>query len=81
MDWKTTYRIASERHRSRARSAHAARLMYAAALHERAAELLEAELVWGVRPVPALSPVGPGRIEAARGWVMTASGLNVQRTT
>jgi hypothetical protein len=81
MDWETTYQTASERHRTRARSAHAARLMYAAALQERAAELLEAEIVWGVPPVPTFSPVGPGRIEAARGWVMTASGLNVQQTT
>lgn len=43
MDWRTTYRMAAERHRSKAASARAAHLLYQAALHERAVELLEAE--------------------------------------
>jgi hypothetical protein len=43
MDWQTTYRIAADRHRDRAVSAQAVHLLYQAALHERAIELLEAE--------------------------------------
>ena len=43
MDWRTTYLIASERHRERARGAQAVHLMYVAALPERAAELHDAE--------------------------------------
>jgi hypothetical protein len=43
MNWQTTYRMAAERHRSKAASARGARMMYQAALHERVVELLEAE--------------------------------------
>jgi hypothetical protein len=45
MDWQTTYRSAAARHRDRAASARTAHLLYQAALHERAIELLDEEAV------------------------------------
>jgi hypothetical protein len=39
-----TYRSASERHRESARRAQAAQSKYAATLHERAAEILDASI-------------------------------------
>jgi hypothetical protein len=44
MDGRTAYRNAAEGHRELARRASGSGLMYRAALHERAVELLDAEL-------------------------------------
>jgi hypothetical protein len=81
MDWTTTYQMAAERHRARARSANAARMVYAEALHVRAVELLDAELAWAVRTAPAVPPLAPPRASGAPGWVGSVSGLRLQRTT
>jgi hypothetical protein len=43
MDWRTNYESAARRHRELAWAARAAQFPYLAALHERAAELLQAE--------------------------------------
>ncbi|HET9756694.1 MAG TPA: hypothetical protein VFP66_09345 [Candidatus Limnocylindrales bacterium] len=69
MDWTATYQNASDRHRERARAARAAHLMYVAALHERAAEILDAEVAWGQPSASAPAPAPS--YSTGRGWSMT----------
>jgi hypothetical protein len=75
MNWKASYQYASDRHRERARAAQAAHLMYAAALHERAAEILDAEVAWGQ---PGVSPPAPAPSSPGRRWSMTRPGVRLQ---
>ena len=66
MDWQTTYRMAAERHRSKAASARGANLLYQAALHERAVELLEAE---ARRPEQIRAPAPGSETRFSSYWI------------
>jgi hypothetical protein len=54
MDWRTTYELASVRHRRLAVVARGAHQIGLAAMHERAADLLDAEVGRAARPGPPL---------------------------
>jgi hypothetical protein len=79
MGWKTTYQKASDRHRELARGAQAAHWMYAAALHERAAEIIDTEVAWRQPSVRAPTPAPS--YSTGRGWAMTGAGLRLQSTS
>ena len=66
MDWQTTYRSAAERHRTMAASARGANLLYQAALHERAVELLEAEMR---RPEQIRAPAPGSETRFSSYWI------------
>jgi len=78
MNLERTYQSASERHRESGRRAQAAHCLYAAALHERSAEILDAEVAWC--PPSASAVLRPSRTPPARGWSMTGAGLRLQST-
>jgi hypothetical protein len=57
--WRTTYETTARRHRELARAARAAQFVYLAVMHERAAELLEAEA-----SLPMAADVAPDGLRA-----------------
>ena len=77
MDWQTTYRMAADRHRSKAASARSAKFLYQVALHERAIELLEAETR---RPEQVRAPA-PGTASRLSSYWIARKALQSPATT